>query len=375
MIDCRSYADRGIDREATVHLGPVAAGMERAGEGTDLGDRNRAARARNDERDRLRNEQAGVSAEIIDLAAERARREAERDLRAAVRTHSPPRILDTLTERRATFSRGDLNRALAKVVIDPKERAALTDQILVLPDVVGLKETEDAPISRYTTKDVLRDETRIIDGAAELAAQKRYGIARDGGEAVLRRHPHVTGDRRAAFWRAIDDDGFAVIAGESGTGKSTTLSAVRDAYEGNGYRVIGMAWTNAVVQNLGHDGFRNPTTIASELRRLESGATQWNRRTVLIVDEAGMLSSKHLAAVTEQARAAGAKLILAGDDRQLASIERGGMFGALKERHNAAELHEVVRVSDADQRRAFNLMHKGEFLPALAILSTRAGRD
>ncbi len=111
----------------------------------------------------------------------------------------------------------------------------------------------------------------------------------------------------------------------------------------------------------------------AELRRLESGATQWNRRTVLIVDEAGMLSSKHLAAVTEHARAAGAKLILAGDDRQLASIERGGMFGALKERHNAAELHEVVRVSDADQRRAFNLMHKGEFLPALAILSRQPG--
>ena len=86
-----------------------------------------------------------------------------------------------------------------------------------------------------------------------------------------------------------------------------------------------------------------------------------------------MLSTKHLAAVTAQARASGAKLILAGDDKQLASIERGGMFGALKERHNAAELHEVVRVSDADQRRAFNLMHKGEFLPALSILSRQGG--
>ena len=139
-----------------------------------------------------------------------------------------------------------------------------------------------------------------------------------------------------------------MIAGEAGTGKSTTLAAVRDAYESTGYRVIGMAWTNAVVQNLSCDGFRNPTTIASELRRLETGSTQWDHRTVLIVDEAGMLSTRHLAAVTKQARAAGAKLILAGDDKQLASIERGGMFGALKERHSAAELHEVVRVSDAD---------------------------
>ena len=60
-------------------------------------------------------------------------------------------------------------------------------------------------------------------------------------------------------------------------------------------------------------------------------------------------------------------MILAGDDKQLASIERGGLFGALKEKYGGTELHEVVRVSDAEQRRAFNLMHQGEFLPALAI--------
>ena len=63
----------------------------------------------------------------------------------------------------------------------------------------------------------------------------------------------------------------------------------------SGYRVIGMAWTNAVVQNLKQDGFRDATTIAAELRRIENGATRWDRRTVLIVDEAGMLSTKHLA--------------------------------------------------------------------------------
>ena len=372
-IDCRSFAERGIDRDATVHLGPVASAIERNGEETELGDRNRAARARNDERDRLRDDKDAVSAEIIDLAAERERREAERDLRAAIRTHSPPRILDTLTERRATFSRGDLNRVLTKVIVDPKERGSLTDRILALPDVIGLKETKEASVSRYTTRAVLQDEGRILQDADTLASRRRYGVSRANCEAALYHRPNVTGDRREAFWRSVGTDGLAVIAGEAGTGKSTTLAAVRDAYEAAGYRVIGMAWTNAVVQNLGHDGFRNSTTIAAELRRIENGETQWDARTVLIVDEAGMLSTKHLASVTEQARAAGAKLILAGDDKQLASIERGGMFGALKERHSAAELHEVVRVSDADQRRAFNLMHRGEFLPALSIISRQGG--
>jgi Ti-type conjugative transfer relaxase TraA len=368
-IDCRSYADQGVDREATVHLGPVASGMERNGDQTDLGDRNRAAKARNAERERLAGDRDTVSAEIVDLAAERARREAERELRAAIRTHSPPKILDALTERRSTFSRGDLNRALSKVVIDPKERAGLTNQILALPDVLGLRENESAPVSRYTTRDVLAAENRVIEDSAALAGQTRYGLTTAQGDAVLDRHPHLRGEQRAAFWQATEAQGFAVIAGEAGTGKTATLMAIRDGYEEAGYRVIGMAWTNAVVQDLQRDGFRNATTIASELNRLDTGAVQWDGRTVLIVDEAAMLSTKHLAAVTGHARAAGAKLILAGDDRQLASIERGGLFGALKEEHGAAELHEVVRVSDADQRRAFNLMHKGEFLPALSIFA------
>ena len=366
-IDCRSYVDRGIDREATMHLGPVVSGMERNGEGSDLGDRNRDVKERNAEREHVAGEREAELAEIIDLTAERARRAQENEWRGAIRSGSPPRILEALTERRSTFSRGDLNRELAKVIFDPRDRASLTDQILALPEVVGLRETETAPISRYTTRTVLADEARVMHDASALAGDTRYGVTAAHGEAALDRYPQVTGERRAAFWELTDAKGVAVLAGEAGTGKSTTLAAVRDAYETAGYRVIGMSWTNQVVQNLKQDGFRDATTVAAELYRLDRGSTRWDSRTVLIVDEAGMLSTKHLAHVTAEARAAGAKLIFAGDDKQLASIERGGLFGTLKKKHGRAELHEVVRVSAAEQRRAFNLMHQGEFLPALAI--------
>jgi Ti-type conjugative transfer relaxase TraA len=308
-----------------------------------------------------------VSAEIIDLAAERERRAQENELRGAIRSGSPPRILEALTERRSTFNRGDLNRELAKVIVDPRERAALTDRILTLPNVIGLKETETAPVSRYTTRAVLAAEARVMGDATVMAGGTRHGLPGAARAAAVDRHPQVTGERRAAFGELTQAKGLAVLAGEAGTGKTTTLAAVRDAYESAGYRVIGMSWTNQVVQNLRRDGFRDATTVAAELYRLDRGSARWDTRTVLIVDEAGMLSTKHLAQVTSRARAAGAKVILAGDDRQLASIERGGLFGALKEKHGGTELHEVVRVSDAEQRRAFNLMHQGEFLPALAI--------
>ena len=44
----------------------------------------------------------------------------------------------------------------------------------------------------------------------------------------------------------------------------------------------------------------------------------------MVVDEAAMVDTRLLHELLSEVHKAGAKLILAGDDRQLASIERGG---------------------------------------------------
>ena len=67
-IDARSLKDQGLDREATTHLGPVASEMERRGRISDRGDGNRQAQANNAAR-------ASLSAQVVDLGAERERRE------------------------------------------------------------------------------------------------------------------------------------------------------------------------------------------------------------------------------------------------------------------------------------------------------------
>jgi ATP-dependent exoDNAse (exonuclease V) alpha subunit len=52
--------------------------------------------------------------------------------------------------------------------------------------------------------------------------------------------------------------------------------------------------------------------------------------TVLVVDEAGMLGSRKLARLLDHAQDAGAKVVLVGDDQQLAAIEAGGGFRGLR---------------------------------------------
>jgi ATP-dependent exoDNAse (exonuclease V) alpha subunit len=63
------------------------------------------------------------------------------------------------------------------------------------------------------------------------------------------------------------------------------------------------------------DRRRDPTPI-----NMKNGRTTWDRNTVVGVDEAAMLDTPVTGELLAAACQAGAKLILAGDDRQLASI-------------------------------------------------------
>jgi hypothetical protein len=70
-VEHLSFEDRGLDREATQHLGPDATEMERRGEATDIGDKNRGIAARNAQRDLLLQEHHNV----IDFALARQKRD------------------------------------------------------------------------------------------------------------------------------------------------------------------------------------------------------------------------------------------------------------------------------------------------------------
>ena len=100
--------------------------------------------------------------------------------------------------------------------------------------------------------------------------------------------------------------------------------------------------------------------------RARADATRWDRHTVIVVDEAAMLDTRVTGELLTEARKSGAKLILAGDDRQLASIERGGLFTELRQRHGAAEISEVTRQRSDWQRQAAHDLAEGRFAAAVA---------
>lgn len=71
---------------------------------------------------------------------------------------------------------------------------------------------------------------------------------------------------------------------------------------------------------------------------------------LVIVDEAGMVTTRELDAMLTAVRKAGAKLLLVGDDKQLGAIGAGGMFRTVVDRTNAPVLSTVRRFRDEQGR-------------------------
>ena len=181
----------------------------------------------------------------------------------------------------------------------------------------------------------------------------------------LREERGLRSDQQRAFVHAVDAGGLKLIEGRAGTGKSHVLGVIREAHEAAGHRVVGLAPTNAVAQDMKAAGFGEASTVHAALFALKNGRTEWDRGTVVIVDEAAMLDARITGELLAVARRSGSKVILAGDDRQLASIERGGLFTELKARHGAAEITEITRQQVDWQRQAARDLAEGRFAEAV----------
>jgi len=303
---------------------------------------------------------AAARAEVLRAANEAAARD-------------PEQVLAALTRNNATFTERELDRYLAKHLgagpdgtPDPAIAQDIADAkraVLGHRDVLALhgRETGEAA-GRFTTIGVHEQErTALVDGAAVAGARHHQDVKARHQEAALEGRT-LRDDQRAAFEHAVAAGGLKLVEGRAGTGKSYTLAAVRDAHERAGYRVVGLAPTNAVAQDLKADGFREAGTVHSALFGIKNGRSPgWDRRTVLVVDEAAMLDSRVTGELLAEARQAGAKVVLAGDDRQLASIERGGLFTELCKQHGAAEITEVTRQRMGWQRQAARDLAEGRF--------------
>jgi conjugative relaxase-like TrwC/TraI family protein len=273
-----------------------------------------------------------------------------------------------LTAQASTFARQDVIAALGGKLAGATraELEELTDRFLVEQAVAVVAERA-VEGRRWSTPELLATEQRLVAAATDRAGEQTAVVGHDAVRAALQAHPSAGEDQRAMVRDLCQAGaGVAVVVGRAGTGKTFALGATRHAWQLDGYRPLACAPTGIATVSLEAEGFEEVATCDRLLADLDRGREQLDGGTVLVVDEAGMLGSRKLARLLDHAQQGGAKVVLVGDDRQLAAIDAGGGFRALRLRLGASELTENRRQQQAWEREALELVRDGLVEEAVA---------
>lgn len=238
------------------------------------------------------------------------------------------------------------------------EHTAARERVDAAIQCGGLVQTE----ARYTTQIALEREKRILqierDGRGAVAPVISAEIARarlmetnlnqgqrDGAELIV-----------SAINRVVGIQGFA------GTGKSHMLDTAKSMIEGEGYHVRALAPYGSQVKALRELNVE-ANTLASFLRAKEKNI---DNRTVLVIDEAGVVPTRLMEQTLKIAEKSGARVVLMGDTAQTKAIEAGRPFDQLQSSGmQTAHMREIQRQKDTDLKIAVELAADGKAASSL----------
>jgi conjugative relaxase-like TrwC/TraI family protein len=270
-----------------------------------------------------------------------------------------------------------------------------------------------ARFPRYTTPEMLRIEKAMLAAIESLRDDASLVLPKHRVQRLLDRNLPLTGEtlsedhlkrnqeqRRAIEYLTTSPGKIQFVSGLAGTGKTHVLGCCCKLWQSQGLRVVGMALAGIAKENLAKGAGIPSETMAlrlrqlswkkdflrhhkRQLRRLIRGkrtevyrpSFHLDSRTVVVLDEAGMVGTRDMAALVEHVKGSGAKLVLVGDRKQLQSIEAGGLLSTIEDRIDFVSLDHIVRQNldheDADPswpRRVVKYFSEGEAAEALRLL-------
>lgn len=291
-------------------------------------------------------------------------------------------VVAQVAQRRATWRRWNLHAeavrqtmpyrfaspadrdALVSLIVDAAETASLR---LTPPELArsprefqrtdGLSVFRPKASAVYTSETVLAAENRLRDAAArreaptlDLGLIGRAARPRMPGQRALGADQQDAIGKVAVSGRVLD-----VLVGPAGTGKTTTMRALRRAWEsryGDG-SVIGLAPSAAAAAVLGDELDVQTENTAKWLHEHTRGRWDLRGGQLIIIDEASLVGTFALDRITAHASQVGAKVLLVGDYAQLQAVDAGGAFGMLvRDRDDAPELIDVRRFRNDWEKHA-----------------------
>jgi conjugative relaxase-like TrwC/TraI family protein len=159
------------------------------------------------------------------------------------------------------------------------------------------------------------------------------------------------------------------LQGLAGTGKTTTLEAIREGAEKSGFTVEGFAPSSRAAAQLREAGI-DATTLQSFLARGQNHpSANPEIRHLYMLDESSLASTKQMRAFLERLNAEDRVLVI-GDTRQHQGVEAGRPFQQMQEAGmQTSRLDQIMRQKDPELLKAVQHLATGETEKGVAMLA------
>ena len=291
---------------------------------------------------------------------------------------------------RNVLNRQHLESALTYAQDKNLERHAVTDERDLMRDAlkrsmgeVGFGEVRERFEKRIDAGYLIQVETkspgraftteRMIQYERDNVAEMRQGQGQHGPlvspetwQSVQQNHTHLSPSQRGAVEQILTtQDKIIGLEGVAGAGKTTSLSAVREAVEREGYQVVGLAPTSRAAHKLGESGIESHT-LQRELIRSEVPNDGQTR--LFVIDESSLASTKQMNEFFHRLHTSD-RVLLVGDTRQHEAVESGRPYKQLQEAGmETARLGEILRQRDPALKDAVEQFARGDVHGGIARL-------
>lgn len=278
-----------------------------------------------------------------------------------------------LTESDAVFRLETLYRAAAAEALETgvamNEIDREVSKLLNGADIVKIGKDEIG-IPLYSTPEMIKVENDLVAAAQRGRDLKRHCLSVLDVNLRLQ-SSNLTSEQRMAVEFVTTGADIAVMEGSAGAGKTHALRSVANAYRDGGYRVLGTSTAWRMANQLGDDLNVESKATDAWLAQDKIGKPFLDDKTVLIVDEAGQLSSGQMLKVFQAAEQARSKVIFTGDQRQLQAIGAGPGLRLVSEQVGVVRIDTIVRQREAWARKAVEYLSLGHADKAISAFEQR----
>lgn len=307
----------------------------------------------------------------------------------------PERVVQSARKRREQLREEPTEKAIAQAIHYSREknleREAVADERALMRDALKrsmgeatfgevkaefekrvqsgefIEASHRAPGRAFTTGEMIGYERDTIN--AMRAGQKHHAAIVSFETRREIEHGHLSQSQRQAVEQILSSrDQVTALEGVAGAGKTTSLAAIREAAEREGYKVEGFAPTSRAAQKLRESGIESSTL---QRHLAHSDEPHDNQKRLYVLDESSLASTKQMNEFLHRLKE-NDRVLLVGDTRQHEAVEAGKPYQQLQEAGiETARLDEIVRQKDPALKEVVQQLSRGQVREAMEKLDAQ----